>query len=79
MIAETPLARWLVRKDETAEARLSSFATVVNGLDAAQRAAFLRLSQAEHLGHHGNSEQRTMMGTCLRARVHTRSSLGTEC
>ena len=48
IIAEAPLARWTIGKNEASEARLRSFAQVVAAMSAEQRASFLALSRAEH-------------------------------
>lgn len=68
VIAERPLARWLVRTAESREGKLRSFAKVVESLDEPSRAAFLGLSQAtHHVGEERDGARgvRTMMGTWL--------------
>jgi len=65
VIAERPLVRWRVRRGESQDGRLRSFARVVDALDAPTRSAFLALSQADHLGDGDARGQRTMMGTWL--------------
>lgn len=61
ILAEAPLARWTIAKNQPSHVRLKSFAAVVEGMSSARREAFFSLSQAEH--HH--AQQRTMMGTWL--------------
>ena len=63
VLAERPLATWTVRKGESREGKLASFAKVVAGFSASQRSAFLSLSQASHL--ESGSAGRTMMATWL--------------
>ena len=63
LIAEVPLARWLMPKDASQQVRRRSFEQLIAEFTPAQRAGFLALS---HSTHHGDaSGGRTMMGTWL--------------